>query len=113
MRFALDINSEVKKFASKKFVDVSNPEIEFNEMLQFIASAKMHVGIDSAPMHIALAMGKEVVMLWESVEGEKSLQWVYHLYKNYHEQIWLKKIGDDSGLTKFAQSNRGEKLAAG
>ena len=113
VRFALDINSEVKKFASKKFVDVSNPEIEFNEMLQFIASAKMHVGIDSAPMHIALAMGKEVVMLWDSVEGEKSLQWVYHLYKNYHEQIWLKKIGDDSGLTKFAQSNRGEKLAAG
>ena len=92
MRFALDIKSEVKKFASKKFVDVSNPEIEFNEMLQFIASAKMHVGIDSAPMHIALAMGKEVVMLWESVEGEKSLQWVYHMYKNYHGQKWLKKI---------------------
>ena len=48
VRFALDINSEVKNFTSKKFVDVSNPEIEFNEMLQFIASAKMHVGIDSA-----------------------------------------------------------------
>ena len=92
MRFALDINSEVKKFASKKFVDVSNPEIEFNEMLQFIASAKMHVGIDSAPMHIALAMGKEVVMLWDSAEGEKSLQWVYHLYKNYHEKYGLKRL---------------------
>ena len=63
MRFALDINSEVKKFASKKLVDVSNPEIEFNEMLKLIASAKMHMGIDSAPMHIALAMGKEVVIL--------------------------------------------------
>ena len=79
-------------------------------MLKLIASAKMHMGIDSAPMHIALAMGKEVVILWDSIEGEKSLQWVYHLYKNYHEQIWLKKIGDDFGLTKFAQSNRGKNL---
>ncbi len=113
VRFAVDINSEVKKFASKKFVDVSNPEIEFNEMLKFIASAKMHVGIDSAPMHIALAMEKEVVMLWDSVEGEKSLQWVYHLYKNYHDQIWLKKIGDDAGLSKFAEPNQGEKVAVG
>ena len=78
-------------------------------MLQFIASAKMHVGM-TLPLHIALAMGKEVVMLWDSVEGERVFQWVYHLYKNYHEQIWLKKIGDDSGLTKFAQSNRGKSL---
>ena len=54
MRFALDINSEVKKFASKKLVDISNPEIEFNEMLKLIVSAKMHMGIDSVPMHIAL-----------------------------------------------------------
>ena len=113
VRFALDIDSEVKKFVSKRFIDVSNPDIEFDEMLTFIASSKMHVGIDSAPMHIALAMGKEVVMLWDSVEGEKSLQWVYHLYKNYHDQIWLKKIGDDKGMSKFAKSNQDEKLEAG
>ena len=113
VRFAVDIDSEVKKFASKRFIDVSNPDIEFTEMLKFIASAKMHVGIDSAPMHIALAMGKEVVMLWDSVEGEKSIQWIYYLYKNYHDQIWLKKIGDDRGLSKFAKSNQDEKLVAG
>ena len=72
VRFALDIDAEVKKFVSKRFIDVSNPEIEFDEMLNFMASSKMHVGIDSAPMHIALAMGKEVVMLWDSVEGRKA-----------------------------------------
>mgnify|MGYP000326966340 CR=1 FL=1 len=111
VRFSIDIDSEVKKFDSKTFIDVSKPDIEFNEMLKFIASGKMHVGIDSAPMHIALAMGKEVVMLWDSVDGEKSLQWVYHLYKNYHNQMWLKKVGDDSAMSKFVEPKQDERSA--
>ena len=52
----------------------------------------MHVGIDSAPMHIALAMGKEVVMLWDSVEGEKSLNGFIICIKIITNKYGLKRL---------------------
>ena len=106
VRFNFNIESELIGFEAKKFVDVSHTDVQFEKMLELIASAKVHVGIDSAPMHIALAMGKPVVALWDSIDGEKSIQWIYYIYRNYHDKIWLKKIGDVSGLSRFASSSK-------
>ena len=102
-RFHVDISSELKLFGAAEKVDVSATNIPFDKMIELIGSAKMHVGIDSAPAHIALALNTPVVLLWQSECDERSINTIYHVYSNYLNDILVKKIGDPRGVARISK----------
>lgn len=109
-RFNIDISDELKSFEAAEKVDVSDTNLPFEKMIQLIGSAKMHVGIDSAPAHIALALNTPLVLLWQSEYDERSINTIYNVYSNYLSSIFVKKIGDSRGLARIANRSSNKRI---
>ena len=101
---------EFASFAFKTKYDVSSSKMPFDETLRLIGSAKLHIGIDSGPMHLALAFGTPVIVCWDDMNGEKGLSTIYHVYANYREKLVVVKLGGDGKLMRFS-NKPGEKPA--
>ena len=110
IRFEFDINRVLASFPSRTKFDVSSSKMPFDETLKLIGSAKLHIGIDSGPMHLALALGTPVIVCWDDMLGEKGLSTIYHVYANYREKLVLVQLNGDGKLMRFS-NKPGEKPA--
>lgn len=109
-RFNVDISSELELFEAAEKVDVSGTNLPIEKTIELIGSAKMHVGIDSAPAHIALALNTPLVLLWQTVGDERSINTIYNVYANYRDDILVKRIGDTRGLARISKRQSNEKM---
>jgi hypothetical protein len=89
----LNIYDQIEFSKGVKYIDVSFLP-SFSELVNSLANAKLHIGIDSGPAHVALALGKPVVLYYKDLKGHKSLQGITNIYKNYLDQIEIRKYPD-------------------
>jgi hypothetical protein len=98
---SLDLRPEIAKFKATNLLDVSK-FTDLGQLIEAIGQAKLHLGIDSGPAHIALAMRTPLIMFYNNLRGHRGLESIYHLYKNYHGDFLVKKLNDPGNYKRIA-----------